>query len=198
MTTLRGDGAFTFNTRRIVTAGVLGAIAIVLGVTRLGFITVPNITANATILHVPAIIGGVLEGPLVGILTGLIFGIFSWLQADSPLFQNPIIAIVPRVLIGVFSWLVYRSIARFNIDLAAVAAGIAGTLTNSIFVLSLAVIFGFGEIIIPALPVIITTNIIPECILAAILTPLVLRAVNLVRSGRTTAEEVGDRDKSSF
>jgi len=188
----------TLNTRKIVVAGVLGAIAIVLGVTRLGFIPVPNTTANATIMHVPAIIGAVLEGPLVGVLAGGIFGIFSWLQATTPLFANPIIAIVPRLLIGLFAWLTYRSLEKVNLDLAAVVAGVVGTLTNSIGVLGLAIVFGFGSAIIPQLPAIILTNVIPEVVLAAILTPLVARGVRLVRSGRTSATETEPRDKSSY
>jgi uncharacterized membrane protein len=188
----------TLNTRRIVVAGVLGAIAIVLGVTRLGFIPVPNTTANATIMHVPAIIGAVLEGPIVGILAGGIFGVFSWTQATTPLFANPIIAILPRLLIGLFAWLTYRSLKQVNQDLAAVVAGIVGTLTNSIGVLGLAIVFGFGDAIIPQLPIIIVTNVIPEVVLAAVLTPLVMRGINLVRSGRTSATEAGPRDKSSY
>jgi hypothetical protein len=35
-------------------------------------------------------------------------------------------------------------------------------------------------------------------VIAAILTPLVVRGVNLVRSGRTSSIETGPRDKSSF
>ncbi|HEU5088454.1 MAG TPA: hypothetical protein VFT99_13455, partial [Roseiflexaceae bacterium] len=81
---------------------------------------------------------------------------------------------------------------------AAVVAGIVGTLTNSIGVLGLAIVFGFGSVIIPALPAIIVTNVIPEVVLAAILTPLVARGVNLVRSGRTTATDTTPRDKSSY
>lgn len=188
----------TLNTRKIVVAGVLGAIAIVLGVTRLGFIPVPNTTANATIMHVPAIIGAVLEGPVVGVLAGGIFGIFSFLQADSPLFQNPIIAIVPRLLIGLAAWATYRALQGANKDVAAAAAGVAGTLTNSAGVLGLAIVFGFGEAIIPQLPLILLNNVLPEVVLAAILTPLVARGVNLVRSGRTSATETTPRDKSSF
>jgi len=71
--------------RQIVTAGMMGAIAILLGVTRLGFIGPfpPLIMVSATIMHVPVIIGGVLEGPIVGLITGLIFGLFSWLQAPT-------------------------------------------------------------------------------------------------------------------
>lgn len=188
----------TLNTRRIVVAGILGAIAIALGVTRLGFIPVPNTTENATIMHVPAIIGAVLEGPIVGLLAGGIFGIFSWLNATSPLFANPIIAVLPRLLIGPVAWLVYRATARTNRDLAAALAGVAGTVTNTVGVLGLAIVFGFGSVIIPALPVILLTNALPEIVLAAIITPLVARAVNLVRSGRTSAIETGPRDKSSF
>ncbi|HEX7586927.1 MAG TPA: ECF transporter S component, partial [Anaerolineae bacterium] len=52
--------------RSIVVAGVLGAIAILLGYTRLGFIPVPTPAGNATIMHIPAIIGGILEGWPVG------------------------------------------------------------------------------------------------------------------------------------
>jgi uncharacterized membrane protein len=198
MAVVSDDKPTTLNTRKIVVAGVLGAIAIALGVTRLGFIPVPNTTENATIMHVPAIVGAVLEGSLVGVIAGGIFGLFSFLQATTPLFQNPVIAILPRLLIGLTSYLAYRSLANKNQDLAAVVAGIVGTLTNSIGVLGLAIVFGFGSVIIPALPAIIVTNVIPEVVLAAILTPLVARGVNLVRSGRTTATDTTPRDKSSY
>ena len=70
--------------RKIVVAGVLSAIAIVLGWTRLGFIPVPTPAADATIMHVPAIVGGVLEGPIVGGIVGAIFGIFSFIQGAIP------------------------------------------------------------------------------------------------------------------
>ena len=56
--------------RKIVIAGVLGAIAILLGWTRLGFIPVPTAAGNATIMHVPAIVGGILEGWIVGGIIG--------------------------------------------------------------------------------------------------------------------------------
>jgi len=67
-------------TRKIVITGVLGAIAVLLGLTRLGFI--PWISgASLTIMHIPAIIGAILEGPIVGLGIGLIFGIFSEIKA---------------------------------------------------------------------------------------------------------------------
>jgi uncharacterized membrane protein len=194
MSVIAPDQPTTLNTRRIVTAGVLGAISIVLAVTGLGVIPVPNLSGNATILHVPVIIGAVLEGPIVGSLVGLIFGIYS-LVAGGALFANPLISVVPRILIGITSWLAYRSLEKFNQDVASAVAGVVGTLTNTILVVGGLV--GFGLIPAAVVPTIIP-QAIAELVLAAIITPLVARGVRLVRSGRTTASESGPRDKSSF
>lgn len=195
MSIITNESPTALNTRRIVVAGVLGAIAIVLGVTRLGFIPVPNATGNATIMHLPAIIGAVLEGPIVGSLAGGIFGIFSWLQATSPLFANPVVAVLPRLLIGPVAWLVYRMLAGVSVDLAAAVAGVAGTLTNTVGVLGLGVAFGLlpAEVIPTVIP-----QALAELLIAALLTPLVARGVNLVRSGRTAAQETGPRDQSHY
>ncbi len=53
------------STRSIVIAGMLGAIAIFLGASGVGIFPVPTPAGKATILHVPAILGGVIEGPVV-------------------------------------------------------------------------------------------------------------------------------------
>lgn len=181
--------------RRIATAGMLGAIAVALGVTRLGFIPVPNVSGFATIMHLPAIIGAVLEGPVVGVVAGGIFGIFSLLQDTTGLFSNPLVSVVPRLFIGFTAWLTYRSLARFNTDVAAVVAGIVGTLTNTILVVGTLVLLG----LIPATAVpTIMPQAIAEVVIAAILTPIVVRAVNLTRSGRTSADDTTPREKSYF
>jgi len=189
------EGSSGINTRKIVTAGMLGAIAITLGVTQLGFIPVLNPTSRATIMHVPAVVGAVLEGPLVGVMAGAIFGLFSWLQADNAIFANPIVAIVPRVLIGLMSWLTYRSLARFNTDMAAAAAGVVGTLTNTVGVLGLAVLFGL-------LPLQVIPLVIPqalaELVIAAVVAPVVARGVAVTRSGRTVARDTVPREQSYY
>ena len=123
-----------FTVRRIVITGVLAAIAILLGVTRLGFIPVPNVSGSATIMHVPAIIGGVLEGPVVGLLVGGIFGIYSWLQDTTGLFKNPVVSVLPRLLIGVTAYYSYAMLKKTNEYLALIVAGVVGTLTNTILV----------------------------------------------------------------
>lgn len=177
------------NVRQIVVAGILGAIAIVLGVTQLGFIPVPNLSGSATIMHVPAILGAVLEGPVVGVLAGLIFGIFSMVQDTTGLFTNPLVSVLPRVLIGITSWYAYKALVGRNQDLAAAVAGVVGTLTNTIFVVGMLVIFGL-------LPLEVVPTIVPqaivEVVIAAIVTVVVARGVNLARSGKTTASDSKD------
>lgn len=104
--------------RKIAIAGVLSAVVIVLGLTGLGFIVLP-FGASITILQVPVIIGAVLEGPLVGLFIGLLFGVFSVIQSaliaatpiDMAFLSYPFIAIVPRVLIGPAAWLLYALIS---------------------------------------------------------------------------------------
>lgn len=191
-----GDGGRSsgLGTRQVVVAGVVGGVALFLGATRLGLIPVPiPLIGNATIMHIPAIVGGVLEGPIVGILAGLIFGIFSFLYAESPVFANPIVAILPRLLIGVVAWAVFVGLRRFSVDLASVAAGLLGSLANTVGVLGLAVLFGLLPLSI--VPVVLP-QAIAEAVLAAVVTVVVVRGVMLFRSGRTTAPEVGsDRER---
>ena len=68
---------------------------------------------NLTIMHIPVIIGAILEGPLVGGSIGLIFGLFSMYQnitapnLTSFIFTNPMIALLPRILIGIVTYYVY-------------------------------------------------------------------------------------------
>lgn len=111
----------TLSTRSIVIAGVLAAVSFVLAITGLGYFPVPNLTAQATIMHVPAIIGGVLEGPLVGAIVGLVFGIdalirFSGLPffEGQPVWMPVLILLVPRLFIGPVAWLLYKALQNRN------------------------------------------------------------------------------------
>lgn len=190
MTTGSGSGdrgsMFSLNVRQIVIAGILGGIAIFLGATRLGFIPVPNLAGNATILHVPVILGGALEGPVVGTIVGLIFGVFSFIQAEVPFFRNPLVSILPRLLIGVVAWAVFVGLRKVSLDLASAASGVLGSLTNTVGVLGMAVLLGYLPLaaVVPIVP-----QALVEAALAAVVTVVVVRGVMLVRSGRTTASE---------
>lgn len=100
--------------KKLVTAAILGAITVVLSITPLGLIPLGLI--NATTMHIPVIIAAIVEGPLVGALVGLIFGISSLANAIirpnpvSFVFYNPLISIVPRILIGLTSYYAYNAL----------------------------------------------------------------------------------------
>lgn len=162
-------------TRKIVITGMLGAVSIILGTSGMGLIPVPTPAGNATIMHVPAILGGVLEGPVVGLLIGLIFGIFSFLRAVNPIFADPLVAILPRLLIGVFSYYVYLLLKRKNTNLALIVAGVIGTATNTILVLGMAVLRGYLPLTAAASVAVL--HGIPEMVVAAILVGLIGKAL---------------------
>jgi uncharacterized membrane protein len=120
---------FRLSTQDVAVAGILGALTIVLGYTPLGFITFPTPAANATTMHIPVIVAGVLGGPIVGALVGAIFGTISLLRHTIPAFGNPLIAIGPRILIGIVAALIFSALQRaYARSLSAVALG-AGILT---------------------------------------------------------------------
>jgi len=178
-------------TRKVVIAGVMGAISIFLGVTHLGFI--PWLAGAAlTIMHVPVIIGAVLEGPLVGLVIGLIFGAFSLLQAaiapTGPAdvwFTNPLVSIVPRLFIGPVAWLSYKALRAINEALSLVIAGIAGTLTNTVLVLGVLGLYHFLPW--PLIGTIAITNGLPEAVIAAIITLAVVAAWKRIETGRKSS-----------
>lgn len=159
-------------TRKIVITGVLSAISIFLGMTRLGFI--PWVTgASLTIMQVPVILGAVLEGPIVGLVVGLVFGIFSLIQAavaptgpTDVWFTNPLLSVLPRLFIGPIAWLIFRALKRWRVP-ALIAAGIGGSLTNTVLVLGMIGLLGY----LPwaAMPPILLANGLPEAVGSAIL-----------------------------
>lgn len=131
-------------TRKLAVIGMLGGISIILGVTPLGFI--PLGPVKATIMHIPVIIGSIVEGPIVGLFIGLIFGGFSMFQAyvmpTSPVqvvFMDPVVAVVPRLLIALVSYYSYRGIKRVvgsdnrkrGRVFATMVASALGTITNT-------------------------------------------------------------------
>lgn len=128
-----------------------------LGYINLGFI-------NATTLHIPVIIAGILLGKKEGAIVGLVFGLTSLIKASidpnissfvfSPFitiggqsgnFVSLLIAIVPRVLVGFVAGLVYEQLSKRNVNdiLSMSVAALLGSLTNTILVLGGIYIF-FG------------------------------------------------------
>ncbi|PKO06732.1 MAG: ECF transporter S component [Chloroflexi bacterium HGW-Chloroflexi-3] len=134
-------------TRKLVITGVMGAITILLGVTHWGFIPWFG-GISLTIMHVPVIIAAILEGPIVGLGVGLIFGISSMIQAavapSSPAdvwFTNPVLAVLPRLFIGPVAFYVWKLLERIPV-VGLIVAGVAGSLTNTILVLGVIGLMG--------------------------------------------------------
>lgn len=175
------SGRSVLNVRSIVITGVLAAIAILLGITRLGFIPVPTFSGNATIMHVPAIIGGVMQGPIVGLLVGGIFGIFSMLQDTTGLFVNPLVSVVPRLFIGVTAYYAYAALRRNSEYAGLIAAGIVGTLTNTILVVTALV--GLGLVPMAVVPTLIP-QAAAEVIIATVITVAVVAGWKQIEGGR--------------
>ncbi len=224
------------STRRIAVAGVLSAVSILLILAPVGgFIPVPTPAANATTLHIPAIIGGILEGWPVGGLIGWIFGLGSFLRAQIPLFKDPWVAILPRIFIGITPHFAYRAlrsasatwITLFALALIAVAglfsyqvatthlvyglliaflallaaggliylarkqeaevvaisvAAAVGTLTNTVLVLTMAVVRGYLSA--DAALGIGVVHGIPEIVVAVIITVAVVTAWKRIETGQ--------------
>ena len=186
-------------TRRLVLIGALGGISIFLGVSGLGLIRLPIF--SLTIMHIPVIIGALLEGPVVGTSVGLIFGLFSMYQnitapgLTSFIFWNPIVALIPRMLIGIVAYYSFK-LFKSKIKNTGVCAGIAavlGTLTNTIGVLGLTYILYLDqyaqareisrEAVAGTLLTVGLTNGIPEAIVSALITiPIVVTMLKLKRN----------------
>lgn len=176
----------TDRTRKIVVTGILGAISIFLGLTHWGFIPWFG-GISLTIMAVPVIIGAILEGPIVGAFIGLIFGVFSLLQAaiapTSPAdiwFVNPVLSVLPRIFIGPVAWLAWKGLERWPV-IGMVAAGIAGSLTNTVLVLGMIGVYGLLPWV--ALGPIVIANGLPEAGVSAVLTLAIVAAWKQIAIG---------------
>jgi uncharacterized membrane protein len=175
-------------TRKIVIAGVMGAISALLVATNWGFVPWPT-GISLTFMHVPVIVGAILGGPWVGLAIGAVFGTSSLYQAtvaprmpDDVVFTNPLISILPRLFIGPLAWLAYRALRQANERAALTAAGLAGSLTNTTLVLGALAALKF----LPwgGIAGIFVLNGIPEAIFAAIITVAVVAAWKRIETGR--------------
>lgn len=187
-----------FSVRKMAVVGMLSGISIFMGLTGLGFI--PFAPAKLTIMHLPVIIGAIIEGPVVGALVGLVFGLFSMYQAVvaptpiSPLFYNPIVSLVPRILIGIVAYYVYVFLKdKFKKQSVAISvSAILATLTNTLGVLGFIYIFFIDKYaqlmeistnaVAGVLGTVVLTNGVPEALLAGFITVPVVQAIKRLKN----------------
>ena len=197
------------NTKFLALLGVLLAIEILLAFTPLGF--VPLGFTKATTIHIPVIIGAIFLGPVGGAILGLGFGVLSVIiNTMSPALTSfvfspfvtvgqtqgdiwsLVIALVPRMMIGItayYSYAIVRRLCQSKV-VAYGVAGVVGSLTNTILVMSGIYLF-FGQQYAAAREVafealfgviigIIGMNGLPEAIVAAVFTSAVCKVLKSI------------------
>ena len=184
-----------FRTRQLTIVGMLASITVILGLTGYGFVPLPM--AKATIMHIPVIIGAVLEGPAVGFMVGLLFGLFSVFQnmvAPNILsfaFLNPLVSVLPRVLIGLTAYYCYKWVPVKNEALKIGVGAALGSLTNTVGVLGMIYVLYAADFaaargidpttVFAVVSGIAVTNGLPEAIISAIITVPVIIMVKKAR-----------------
>lgn len=116
----------------LVLTALFTAIIIVMAFTPLGYI--PLVVINATIIHIPVILGALFLGPKKGAFLGFVFGFTSLInntfRAATPsafvfspilaanvvgvsgIFKSLYICFIPRILVGIVPYFVYLLIRK--------------------------------------------------------------------------------------
>ena len=116
----------------LVLTALFTAIIIVMAFTPLGYI--PLVVINATIIHIPVILGAIFCGPKKGAFLGFVFGLTSFIKntimptsmsafvfspilassfvGPSGIVKSTIICFVPRILVGIVPYFVYKGIVK--------------------------------------------------------------------------------------
>lgn len=119
-------------TAELVLTSFFAAIIIIMAFTPLGYI--PLVVINATIIHIPVILGSLFCGPKKGAFLGFIFGLTSFIKntimpssmsafvfspvlaasmiGTSGIFKSAFICFVPRILVGVVPYFVYIGVKK--------------------------------------------------------------------------------------
>jgi len=180
-------------TRKLVITALMAATAVVLGWTHIGFIPWFG-GVSLTILHIPVVIAAIIAGPMSGLLVGLIFGVFSMIQAavaptgpTDVWFTNPLLAVLPRLLIGPAAWLAAQMLKKWPV-VSLGLAGAAGSLTNTGLVLGMIGILGYLPW--PVLGGIAIANGFPEALVSAVITTAVVGAYWKIPNRRKSGSDL--------
>ncbi len=138
-------------TYELVLTALFTAIIVIMAFTPLGYI--PLVVINATIIHIPVILGALFLGPKKGAFLGFVFGLTSFINNTfkaatasafvfspvlaynvvgvSGVFKSLYICFVPRILVGVLPYFVYiliRKVLKSEQKVARVVVDAAASL----------------------------------------------------------------------
>ncbi len=179
----------------LILVALFSAIIIVFtAVPNLGYITTGPI--EVTTLHIIVIIGAVFLGTKYGAVIGGVWGITCIVRAfvlggGSEVFKpflNPMVSFVPRLFVGLLAGLLFSALkkTKLPVTISAGLAGAAGTLTNTVLVLSALYIFGgmiesysdFFALFKTIITTIIALNGTIELVAAIIIVPAVYKPLS--------------------
>ena len=187
----------------LITIEIVLASVPFLGYIPLGFV-------NATTLHLPVIVAGMILGKKEGAIVGFVFGMSSLLKNTfspnltsflfSPFFSvgnvqgnfaSVLIALVPRMMIGVLAGSIYPLFEKvMKPNVRAVMTSIVASFANTVLVLTGAALF-FGEAYASAQGIavsslftfilsVVFTNGVAEAVIAALICPVLVKAFKKV------------------
>lgn len=188
-------------TYELVLTALFTAIIVIMAFTPLGYI--PLVVINATIIHIPVILGALFLGPKKGAFLGFVFGLTSFINNTfkaatasafvfspvlaynvvgvSGIFKSLYICFVPRILVGVVPYFVYiliRRALRSEQKMARIVVDAAASLILFISV---------RAFLIRLLPEAVTPLI---CTLIGLLTGIVLMVVLTVSGSRKESANI--------
>lgn len=172
----------------------------------IGYITLPFFPlVGGTLLHIPVLVAAIFFGKKMGVTTGLMFGISSWIyaliRAALPIeftFQNPLVSVLPRVLFAYFTYLFYVLLSKRMNERASVAlsAGL-GTILHALLVVLMIIIFGqgrieevFGSVSLQNIWILIYTTLVFNTILETILAVLLVTPIVMALKSYTNKNEL--------
>lgn len=183
-------------TFQLTATALMVAFTLVLGLTPLGFLTIPFTGIEITLMCLPVIIGTVMLGWKHGLVLGLIFGLTSLYKALTapppllaPLVQYPLALypsiFIPRLLLPLVTWGVYRATQKLPKAVGLGLTAAAGSLTNTVLFLGMIFLLGAApvaqhfnmtvEAVGITFATIILTNGLPEMAAAVLIcTPVLL------------------------
>lgn len=149
----------SFDTRKMVTLAMLGAILLIMSFTPLGYLNIGPLAISLNMI--PVGIAAVTLGPSGGMIMGALFGMTSFLQCIGIggtsamgviLFEiSPFLAFVqrfiPRLLAGLLSGYIYLGVKKLtNATVANFVTGFSAALLNTVlFMFALIVLFGNSD-----------------------------------------------------